>query len=42
MARMLDLLINTIGDENNTQFHLAKILTCDVDVSIPANRTIHF
>ncbi|NLS52872.1 hypothetical protein [Hafnia alvei] len=32
MARMLDLLTNTIGDKNNTQFHLAQILTCDVDV----------
>ncbi|MGK3143198.1 hypothetical protein [Pantoea sp. C2G6] len=32
MARMLDLLTNTISDENNTQFHLAQILTCDVDV----------
>ncbi|MDC6119994.1 hypothetical protein PJX95_18240 [Serratia rubidaea] len=32
MARMLDLLTNTISDKNNTQFHLAQILTCDVDV----------
>ncbi len=32
MARMLDLLTNTNGDKNNTQFHLAQILTCDVDV----------
>ncbi|MFD3240665.1 hypothetical protein ACE2AK_16100 [Rahnella perminowiae] len=32
IVRMLDLLTNTINDGNNTQFHLAQILTCDVDV----------
>lgn len=32
MARMLDLLTNTYNDVNNSQFHLAQILTCDVDV----------
>jgi hypothetical protein len=32
MARMLDLLTNTNADNNGTQFHLAQILTCDVDV----------
>lgn len=32
VARMLDLLTNTNGDKNNTQFHLAQISTCDVDV----------
>ncbi|PHM69326.1 hypothetical protein [Xenorhabdus sp. KJ12.1] len=32
MARMLDLLTNTNADDNGTQFHLAQILTCDIDV----------
>lgn len=32
IVRMLDLLTNTIPDKNGTQFHLAKILTCDKDV----------
>ncbi|WP_343552087.1 hypothetical protein [Pantoea sp.] len=32
IVRMLDLLTNTISDNNETQFHLAQILTCDKDI----------